>query len=148
MMLIFVISGILVRIRVDIQIRTIPNEGIWNSLRNMFLAFGICLICALFLYAVISSILPVFLTERDIKVILLNIVSFPVVIAFQVCGGLAVIQHFSLRLILYYSKLIPWDFVKFFRQAEDRLFIQRTGGSYIFIHRYLQEHFASLAPKG
>jgi hypothetical protein len=65
-------------------------------------------------------------------------------LTFLYSGGQACIQHFALRLVLYRAKLIPWNFVTFFQQAEDRLFIQRTGGSYIFIHRYLQEHFAGM----
>jgi hypothetical protein len=34
------------------------------------------------------------------------------------------------------------------KSCGDRLLIQRTGGSYIFTHRYLQEHFATLRNRG
>jgi hypothetical protein len=65
---------------------------------------------------------------------------------FFYCGGAACIQHFVLRLMLYSSSQVPWNFVTFFKKVEVRLFIQCTGGSYSFSHRYLQEYFASLAP--
>ena len=54
-------------------------------------------------------------------------------------GG-ACLQNFVLRLVLFQTKQIPQDFVVFFQQAEDRLFI-----CYVFVHRYLQEHFANLS---
>jgi hypothetical protein len=72
----------------------------------------------------------------------------PILFVFLWGGGQACIQHFVLRLVLYRAGQIPWNFVSFFQQTEERLLIQRTGGSYIFIHRYLQEHFAAIRNRG
>jgi uncharacterized RDD family membrane protein YckC len=54
------------------------------------------------------------------------------------------IQHFSLRVVLYFSRQIPWDYADFLDYATERIFLQKVGGSYIFIHRRLQEHFAQI----
>jgi hypothetical protein len=59
-------------------------------------------------------------------------------------GGLEVIRHYILRLILWYTGCTPFKFVHFLDYAADRIFIQKVGGGYIFIHRLLLEHFATL----
>jgi hypothetical protein len=59
-------------------------------------------------------------------------------------GGQAVLQHFTLRLILYFKGFIPWNYAKFLDWASDKLFLQKVGGGYIFIHRSLMEHFAEM----
>jgi DNA polymerase III delta prime subunit len=60
------------------------------------------------------------------------------------CGGLTCIQHFTLRLILYFNNYIPWNYAHFLDYATDRIFLQKVGGGYIFIHRMLMEHFAQM----
>ncbi|NEO65935.1 MAG: hypothetical protein F6J98_38330, partial [Moorea sp. SIO4G2] len=59
-------------------------------------------------------------------------------------GGLACIQHFNLRLVLYHNNYIPWNYARFLDYAADRIFLQKVGGGYIFIHRMLMEHFAEM----
>jgi hypothetical protein len=59
-------------------------------------------------------------------------------------GGQASIQHLTLRLILYSRGLIPWNYARFLDYATDRIFLQKVGGGYIFIHRLLLEHFAQM----
>jgi hypothetical protein len=59
-------------------------------------------------------------------------------------GGYICIQHYTLRLLLYYSRVIPWDIESFLNYCVDRIFMNKVGGGYIFIHRLLMEHFASL----
>ena len=60
-------------------------------------------------------------------------------------GGAAVIQHFTLRFILYRAGHIPWNLTRFLDYATERIFLRKVGGGYIFVHRLLQEYFASLA---
>ncbi|MBE7553143.1 MAG: hypothetical protein HS126_18880 [Anaerolineales bacterium] len=62
-------------------------------------------------------------------------------------GGLNVIQHYTLRLILWYNGRTPRLYAHFLDCAAERIFLQKVGGGYIFIHRLLLEHFASLEPK-
>ncbi|MDJ0904037.1 MAG: hypothetical protein QNJ55_35140 [Xenococcus sp. MO_188.B8] len=35
-----------------------------------------------------------------------------------------------------------WNYARFLDYASDRIFLQKVGGGYIFIHRLLLEHFA------
>ena len=61
-------------------------------------------------------------------------------------GGLDVIQHYVLRLLLVRSGVIARPFVRFLNYAARLIFLQKVGGAYIFIHRLLLEHFAALHP--
>ena len=60
------------------------------------------------------------------------------------CGGFTCIQHFTLRLILHHNNYIPWNYAHFLDYAAERIFLQKVGGGYIFIHRMLMEHFAQM----
>ncbi len=57
-------------------------------------------------------------------------------------SGIPTIQHFILRMILSSSGYIPWNYAKFLNYSTNRLFLQRVGGSYRFIHDLLRQHFA------
>lgn len=46
--------------------------------------------------------------------------------------------------ILYISGYSPWNYARFLDDAIDRLFLQKVGGGYIFVHRLLMEHFAQM----
>ena len=59
-------------------------------------------------------------------------------------GGMFVLKHFVLRLLLWKSGSAPLHFVAFLAQAKDLLFLRQVGGGYIFVHRLLREYFASL----
>ena len=59
-------------------------------------------------------------------------------------GGKACISHFILRLIIYFNRYTPWNYAQFLDYAADRLFLQKVGGGYIFVHRMLLEHFAAM----
>ena len=60
-------------------------------------------------------------------------------------GGLEAIRHFTLRFILFVRGDMPLNFVQFLDYSSTKLvFTERVGGSYCFIHRYLQEHFAQM----
>jgi hypothetical protein len=59
-----------------------------------------------------------------------------------ISGGITCIQHLSLRLILCFNKQIPWNYARFLDYATDRLFLQRVGGGYRFMHDLLRQHFA------
>ena len=59
-------------------------------------------------------------------------------------GGRACLQHLVLRLALRYHGSIPRHYVDFLDYAAERLFLRRVGSGYIFIHRLLQEYFATM----
>lgn len=60
-------------------------------------------------------------------------------------GGWAYIQHFVLRLVLYFKGYIPWNYTQFLNWSTQLIFLQKVGGGYIFIHRLLLEHFAKMS---
>jgi hypothetical protein len=60
-------------------------------------------------------------------------------------GGLDVIQHFLVRFLLWRAGSLPWRLAPFLDYAVEELhFLQKVGGGYIFVHRYLLEHFAAM----
>jgi len=60
-------------------------------------------------------------------------------------GGLDVIQHFLVRFLLWRAGCLPWRLAPFLDYAAEELhFLQKVGGGYIFVHRYLLEHFAAM----
>ncbi|MDJ0531661.1 MAG: hypothetical protein QNJ70_04050 [Xenococcaceae cyanobacterium MO_207.B15] len=60
-------------------------------------------------------------------------------------GLLNVIQHFTLRLLIYRNGDIPWNYAKFLDHAAKLRFIQRVGGRYRFMHDLLRKHFAEIS---
>ncbi|NJM49154.1 MAG: hypothetical protein HC860_25760 [Alkalinema sp. RU_4_3] len=59
-------------------------------------------------------------------------------------GGLAVIQHLALRIVLTRHYSIPWNLARFLTYCHERRLLQQIGGRYRFIHRELLDHFAGL----
>ncbi|HEY9649146.1 MAG TPA: hypothetical protein V6C95_00680 [Coleofasciculaceae cyanobacterium] len=59
-------------------------------------------------------------------------------------GSKICIQHFTLRLILYFNGYVPWNYARFLDYGADRILLQKVGGGYIFIHHLLLEHFAQM----
>jgi hypothetical protein len=59
-------------------------------------------------------------------------------------GGIANIQHFSLRIILTTHHKIPWNLARFLTYCHERRLLQQIGGRYRFIHRELLDHFAKM----
>jgi hypothetical protein len=59
-------------------------------------------------------------------------------------GGIACIQHFTLRLFLWRAGDAPWDYARFLNHATERILLRKIGGGYIFAHRLLLEYFAPL----
>jgi hypothetical protein len=59
-------------------------------------------------------------------------------------GGDAFIQHFILRFLLWRAGSLPWNYPRFLDYAADRILLRKVGGGYIFVHRSLQDYFASL----
>ena len=60
-------------------------------------------------------------------------------------AGMAALQHLALRIVLYCQGHIPWNYARFLDYATERIFLQKIGGSYSFIHRLLRDHFAKMS---
>jgi len=59
-------------------------------------------------------------------------------------GGLAVIKHYALRLVLWRNRYTPSNFVNFLDHCAKLILLKKVGGGYIFVHRMLLEYFADL----
>lgn len=115
----------------DIEVRTIANQGVRKSAVNA---------CVIGLVGGISAGLIGEAFDGLTRGIIFGLV-FGLVFGL-ISGGITCIQHFSLRLILCQSNLIPWNYRRFLNYATERLLLQRIGGRYRFIHQLLQEHLA------
>jgi serine/threonine protein kinase len=59
-------------------------------------------------------------------------------------GGMACIQHGVLRWLLWRDRVIAWNFAHFLDHAAARILLQKVGGGYMFVHRFVLEYFAEL----
>jgi eukaryotic-like serine/threonine-protein kinase len=124
-----------------IETKSNPNQGIWLSIRNAI--FGGLIVGLSFGLGI--GILTGLINGLSYGVNSLYSVgvSFGLVGALRY-GGLDVIQHYTLRLILLIQGQTPANYARFLDYAVDRIFLQKVGGGYRFIHRLLLEHFAEM----
>jgi eukaryotic-like serine/threonine-protein kinase len=125
----------------EVENRIKPNQGIWSSLKSANSAgFGNIVQFLLTGLLGLAPILGVFPG-------LIFGVSHGIAIGYTfwfIYGGLSVIQHFILRLMLQHIKALPFPLADFLDYAASLLFLRKVGGGYIFTHRYLLEYFAAL----
>lgn len=58
-------------------------------------------------------------------------------------------QHAIVRILLWRAGAMPWNYARFLDYAAEELnFLQKVGGGYMFLHRYLLGYFASLDQPG
>jgi hypothetical protein len=50
----------------------------------------------------------------------------------------------GLKLTIRGNVVIPWNYARFLNYSTERLFLQRVGGRYRFVHKLIQEHFAKM----
>jgi len=115
----------------SIETITLPNQGIWQSAKNT-LVFGLI---AFMVLAIAAKLLGWMVVAWGVFGLSFGLVAG---------GGEACLKHFVLRLILYHSGYIPWNYARFLDYATERIFLQKVGGGYIFVHRLLLEHFAQM----
>lgn len=108
-----------------------PNQGMFQSIGNS-LIFGL-----------ITGII-MFMGAKFLRWIPITWGIYGLCFGMAAGGGAAFLKHFILRLILYFNGDIPWNYARFLDWATERIFLQKVGGGYIFIHRLLLEHFARM----
>lgn len=124
----------------EIGYKNTPNQGIWQSLKNITVLTSITFLPALGLYCIL-----ILAWGKSVVVVNILVGGFGLSLLFGgICGGsgFPAIQHFSLRLVLWFNRYIPWNYARFLDYSTDRLFLQRVGGGYRFIHDLLRQHFA------
>ena len=139
------------------QDRMVPNEGIRRSARNS-LFYGLLAGCTSglisFMLILLSSILipeQYLLISPGLHAGLITALAFGLLVGVStglamslLRGGTACLRHGVLRLLLWSSGAIPWNYAHFLDFATERILLHKVGGGYIFIHRLLLEYFAEL----
>jgi hypothetical protein len=130
------------------QAKTSPNQGIWLTARNsIIIGLILGLIGALLVALTLEMSDPSPgdpISVEDILTSLPWLLGTVGVLAALPFGGLDVVQHFVLRIVLYLKGYIPWNYAQFLDYAAERIFLRKVGGGYIFIHRLLMEYFMEL----
>ena len=131
-----------------VEIKLIPNQGIRQSARNavfsglLFGMGGMLIVgAAVLLAGAISTLFSNSRFEPGTN-LLPGLGMLLGAIGGMYNGCFAVIQHYTLRIILALNKHLPWNIARFLDYCADRIFLQKVGGGYIFIHRLLLEYFA------
>ncbi|NEN97191.1 MAG: NACHT domain-containing protein [Moorea sp. SIO3I7] len=117
-------------------VKAAPNQGIFRSAVNAR-TLGLLSVWIFGWMGYLIAGLSTRLITGLITILLMSMLSN---------AGIACIQHFVLRIILFCSGYIPWNYARFLDYATDRIFLQKVGGGYMFVHRVLLEHFATLEP--
>lgn len=126
--------------------KTHPNQGILLSVRNAIFT-GLIFPLIFFIAGELSFWLLFMLTSEPIEISHYDILRVAVRFGLPAAlwyGGLDIIKHFTLRFFLSFNGYIPWNYARFLDYAAERIFLRKVGGGYIFIHRLLLEHFATL----
>ena len=123
-----------------IEKRTIPNQGIRRSASNATrVGFAVLLV------SLLCSIAFVILNPKDSLVegvaagLILGLL-IGLVVGLLI-GGAACIQHAVLYLLLVRNGQIPRHLGDFLDYAVERIFLQKVGGGYIFVHKMLLDYF-------
>jgi DNA polymerase III delta prime subunit len=119
----------------------VVNQGIWLSARRTLIA-GLIFGLAAGLAAGLVAGQNVGVDEGLLVGLLGGVVGGLIVLLLY--GGKAIIQHLTLRAILASSGRLPWKLVPFLNHAADLTILRKVGGGYIFVHRLLMEHFATI----
>jgi hypothetical protein len=142
------LSGGVSRSILDERDRIRPNQLIWRSARNAVRAGAISALIwsgFLVLISVGTVVYYRFYDElgSDILTSLLVGTLLGALSGGIWVGGLACLQHFLLRFLLWRTKRAPWHYPRFLDHATERILLQQVGGGYLFIHRLLLDHFAA-----
>ena len=129
------IGGTLVKTK-----KVLPNQGLRLSLINAAVTAPV----VGGLFALVSLGIAYVLGDASVMLSFVLYGFFIGLLAALWFGGLFAIQHITLRIILWRRASTPplGKYAEFLDYAAQRIFLQKVGGGYIFIHRYLLEHFA------
>lgn len=145
-----------------VESRTLPNQGIRQSAKTALKITGS--------FAVVGVIIGLIsmgafyggefinngfvfgeLTEweidrlaNSIRAMVILGVSSGLVVGLVLGGTDTVVKHLVLRVMLWRNADIPANYAKLLDDASSLILMRKVGGGYIFVHRYLLEHFAMM----
>lgn len=126
---------------------TIPNEGIRRSLRHALISSTIPVLIGVVVGLGWGRASP-FDSLRRLGITVYTLLPFLLsgLTLGMRNGGVAYLQHYALRLVLWGNGYAPLNYTRFLDYAAERVFVRKVGGGYIFTHRLLMEYFATLQP--
>ncbi len=129
----------------EIRIKNKPNQGIIESAKNAVILISLIFpltTLLLWLHNPINNVINVPVWSFALT----NGFCLALIIGIFSGGGLAVIQHYTLRFVLWCSGNTPLNYVDFLSYTTECRMIQRVGGRYRFIHDLLREYLAGVQP--
>lgn len=131
-------------IQVSFRDKNVPNQVIFATAFGSVVAMTLTLpLWTLFSY-VFSSLNDTFRNEEHNLSYNLFMGLALAIVPIYFFGLLPVLQHFSLRCVLYFRGYAPWNYAKFLKYTTERRLTQQIGGRFRFIHRELLDHFAAM----
>ncbi len=135
--------------------RLLPNEGVLRSVRMgislaiWFAVMGFLLIevthWLILHYEIFGKRHHDILSDLIQGIpISLNLSAFPAAIGAMLGGFDVPVKHLVLRGLLTLGAKIPLRLRRFLDACASQLMLRRVGGGYLFVHRYLLEHFARI----
>lgn len=129
--------------RVEPSLKTLPNSGMRLTLEYSLLVVAGFVAMGVAVYFLFSELELGLKSDGNLRHTQIP-VSYGL-IAVLWYGGLDVIKHIMLRLILVATGATPWRYARFLDFAAEELgFLQKVGSGYMFSHRILLEHFAEM----
>ena len=115
-----------------------PNEGMRRSAQSALIAWlGIGLPAA----ALVGIVERLNVGQVRLAPVIAPMMALPWGLGW---GGRDILRHLVLRILFWLDGFAPWNYIRFLDCAAERIFLRKVGGGYIFIHRLLQDYFASL----
>ena len=127
------------------EVKTLkPNQGILDSRKKAFLMTKITtVVLAIIITLIILILQPAQLLFYLILGLVVAVVTGGVA-AFIHHSGRSCQQHLALRIVLYLTGYIPWNYANFLNYASQLSFLNKIGGGYQFFNEMFKEHLASL----
>ena len=138
------LTWLIENIQEDVVVTAEANQGMKNLWSNMLRFLLLLLpIAALLLFRFNIGIEAIADKSFSMRVIVSYVV-YVIGYALFEAGGKSLIQHTALRLVCFMNQYAPVRYDKMLDYCTERLFLQRLGGRYRFVHRLLQEYFAKM----
>ena len=124
----------------DFKVITLSNQGIRESAKN---AVAFTLIGGITWALIYVLVLKILSEPLEPFALLMDSISCGLFFGIYV-GGFACLQHFVLRLILWWHGYIPWNYARFMDYATVEGFLEREDGYYRFNHERWQEYLTQM----
>jgi signal peptidase I len=105
------------------------NQGVWQSADRALLTTLVTLVTFILPLSLLSEV-PI-----PLSVILACISLY--------AGGLACIQHLTIRIVLWQVGSVPWNYTNFLNDSTNRLLFNKSGGGYQFVHGLLRKEITT-----